>query len=286
MTCAIIVLYKANEQMVSSLYESLISQIDKLILVKNDDTDASFIQCFEKSCLIDLGKNYGIAYAQNCGIEEAVRIGADWILFSDQDTVYPENFVCEMLEIASDEILGKIGALTPIFYDEIKQQYSKIMVGKTKAIYPKKNKIYQITHAISSGTLVPVDVIKKCGGMKDDLFIDFVDYEWCWRVLEHGYKIYCFSGIEIHHQLGDKLEKRFGMKIVSRSLFRFYYIIRNGYYLLTTDYLKGKDHVLFRLLMWKKIFEALVLNYFKKTARVTVRQAVRNGKNKILKTYE
>lgn len=282
---SIIVTYNPNISQLKACVVSLFSQVEKIIIVKNS---AELLEdnCFQsgKIIKIQLDKNYGIAYAQNRGIEMAIALHADWILLSDQDTVYPGDYVSAMFEKSGK--LENIGALCPVFFDEVKKCYSPVMISKMKGVQPEPKKIYKIANAISSGTLMPASIFEKVGFMQEDLFIDFVDFEWCWRLKKFGFSIYCISDVVIHHQLGDRMEKRFGLKIVYRSLFRFYYIIRNGYYLLTTDYLKGRDRFLFSLLMKKKIMEVLLLNNFSKESFAVVRKAIHNGKRRLFERYE
>lgn len=284
---AVVVLYKTTEKKLCALLESLSLQCDKIIIVKNDVQKYPVLDSFANVEVLELGCNTGIAFAQNRGIEKSVELGAEWILLSDQDSVFPDDYIQKMLFIAEHNSLQHIAALAPVFYDEIKNEYAGIMQGKTKKIVPESGHIYKMAHAIASGMLIPVTALQKCGLMREDFFIDFVDNEWCWRAISCGLNIYCLADVVIHHQLGDRMEKRFGLNIVYRSLFRFYYIIRNGYYLLYhTDYLKGKDRFLFWLLMQKKKAEVLLLNRFDSASRAVVRSAVRNGKAGQFVSYE
>lgn len=285
----VMVTYNPDAEKILSVCKSVYDSVQSLVIVKNSPEELSEeILSFPNIFVIQLSRNFGIAYAQNRGIEYATENGADWVLLSDQDTVYPKGYVSKMLEISRRDNLKNIGTLTPIFFDEVKCDYAKIMISKTKsrAVRHGDGKIYEIAHNISSGTLIPVSVFDKCGVMDENLYIDFVDHEYCWRVQKYGLKNYLISDVVIRHQLGDRMERRFGMRIVYRSLFRFYYIIRNGCYLLTTDYLKGKDRLLFKLLIKKKIAEALLLNRFNKNSFRTVKKAVYNGKNRIFENYE
>lgn len=259
---------------ITSLHESV-----HLLIVKNSlELLPVEILRLKNVVILQLERNYGIAYAQNRGIEEALKLGAEWILLSDQDTVYPNNYIAHMLEIAKKNKLENIGALVPVFYDEVKKQYAPIMIRKTRKTRPERGQIYKLAHSISSGTLIPVSVLLEVGFMKEELFIDFVDNEWFWRLEKYNLYTYCISDVIIHHQLGDKIEKRFGIKIVNRSIFRFYYIVRNGYYLWAqTDYLKGRERILFKFFLIRKVIEALLLyggSY--KNIQVILR-AIRNG---------
>ncbi|HIW35787.1 MAG TPA: glycosyltransferase family 2 protein [Candidatus Treponema faecavium] len=289
MTIAIVVTFKPDFSKLRICLESLLLQVSFIILIKNSPErfDIQNLADSQKIRVIQLDKNYGIAFAQNRGIEKAVELGAEWILLSDQDSVFSDDYIQKMFFIAEHNSLQHIAALAPVFYDEIKNEYAGIMQGKTKKIVPESGHIYKVAHTISSGMLIPVTALQKCGLMREDFFIDFVDNEWCWRAFSCGLNIYCLADVVIHHHLGDRMEKCLGLNIVYRSLFRFYYIIRNGYYLLRhTEYLKGKDKFLFHLLMYKKIIEVLLLNHFDKTSRLVVRKAVHNGKKGNLIPYE
>ena len=289
MTVAIVVTFQPDFSKLRICLESLLLQVSFIILIKNSPErfDIQNLADSQKIRVIQLDKNYGIAYAQNRGIEKALSLDADWILLSDQDTVYPPDYVSSMLESARKNTLQNIGGLVPVVFDEISGRRVPVMLEKMKGAVPPVSGCLKVAHAVASGMLIPVTALQKCGLMREDFFIDFVDNEWCWRAASCGLNIYCLADVVIHHQLGDRMEKRFGLNIVYRSLFRFYYIIRNGYYLLYhTDYLKGQDRFLFWLLMQKKKAEVLLLNRFDSASRAVVRSAVRNGKAGQFISYE
>jgi len=56
---------------------------------------------------------------------------------------------------------------------------------------------------LSSGSLVPLDVIDKVGGMEEELFIDQVDTEWCLRARSMGYRVFGAFGAILEHRLGE-----------------------------------------------------------------------------------
>ena len=84
--------------------------------------------------MINLCKNYGIAYAQNRGIEKANEIGVDMVLFSDQDTVYPSTFIKNSELVFQRHKNEKIAAVVPIFYNDNKKQMSQISIKKFKTV--------------------------------------------------------------------------------------------------------------------------------------------------------
>jgi len=175
-------------------------------------------------------KNTGIAYAQNIGIKKAIEEGAEFILLSDQDTIYPENYVQEMLKCFEDE---KVAAAGPMFVDTHtgkRQFFIVIDRFRFKKIYPQSGK-HEISQLISSGTIIKVSALKDIGLMRDDFFIDWVDMEWCWRAIKKGYKLIGNADVVIYHQHGENSTKFLGRYITLRKPWRYYYTIRNGIYL-------------------------------------------------------
>ena len=88
---------------------------------------------------------------------------------------------------------------------------------------------------ITSGMLVNVNLAIECGGMNEDLFIDCVDYEFCYRCNEMGYRLLLYTKNIMHHCVGESREYDvLGFKFVSENekFFRLYYIFRNSLYVM------------------------------------------------------
>lgn len=227
---AIIVTYNPNLSQLSVCVSSLLPQVEKIIIVKNSSEKLDFSEFQnEKIIQIQLEKNFGIAYAQNRGIDKSFELGSKWILLSDQDTVFPKNYVSNFEK--KIKIFGKNKIYAPTFFNEVKNQKEPVSVSILKSVIPSGNEAVKVFHAISSGMIFYKEVFQKIGGMKDVLFIDYVDFEFCWRAKKFGIETLCFPDTEINHQLGDSYKKVFGKKITIRSDFRYFYMLRNGFYL-------------------------------------------------------
>lgn len=227
---AILVTYNPDFSKLIACVSSLLSQVKKIIIVKNSAETLYFKTLpSEKIIQIQLDKNYGIAYAQNRGIEKALSLGAEWILLSDQDTVFPENYAEKFLH--KTEKYGSELIYAPSFFNEVKNQNEPISVSMSESLVPSGSVPVKVRHAISSGMIFSKAVFEKCGGMSEKLFIDYVDFEFCWRAASFGIQTYVFPDIVIFHNLGDSYKKVFGKKITLRSNFRYFYMIRNGFYL-------------------------------------------------------
>jgi rhamnosyltransferase len=242
----VVVTYNPDMKQLEETIHSIINQVSQVIIVDNGSTKFLF-KNIDNLIIINLGKNYGIAYAQNRGIEVVERQNAGFVLLSDQDTIYPYDFVSKMVDIYENYKQKEcIGAITPIFYDKNRKCNSTIMITKFSAIVPDKGKIYYISHAISSGSLIPIKSLNNIGGMREDMFIDYVDNEWCWRAQKCGFRILSVPAISVEHELGAGIKRLGNRNIILRNRKRYYYMLRNGFYIIFhTNILKLHEVILF-----------------------------------------
>jgi len=255
----IVVTYKTNENNLRKLLDSIKFQVDKIFIIDNTPSFINGLEKFrdEKIDIFYLNENTGIAYAQNIGIKKALKEGADFIMISDDDTLYPENYVKEMMKVFEEKKEEKIAAVAPVYRNVItgkKRPFIKKETFSFKKFYPD-NGYYEIFQAISSGLILNIKYLKEIGLMNEKLFIDFVDLEWCWRAIKKGYKIIGNADVIIEHKLGY-YSKMLGKKqITLRNPIRHYYIIRNNIYLSLYD--KDLDFI-HRFILFIKSFEFLI----------------------------
>lgn len=223
---AIIVSFRPNIELLKKTISSLQFQVNNIIIVNNDTNDFQFVTS-QNVLIINLNNNFGIAYAQNIGINKAIELNADYILLSDQDTIYPENYINQFLPYIREK---NAQLYCPVFFDNVKNIYSPIMIEKFKSV-PFVTQPTFVQHAIASGSIIDIKCLDKVGLMDENLFIDYVDFEFCWRLTNAGYKILTIPSIIINHQLGDGTKKILNKHVTLRSDVRYFYILRNGFYL-------------------------------------------------------
>lgn len=184
---------------------------------------------------IPLYKNLGIAKAQNIGILKAVELGCSYVVFLDQDsnisTDYIHSIVTEYIRI--ENIQNNLFLLGPtVINEKTKQEYKSIFHKDT---YLNENFI-QRREIISSGSCTSIAKIKKVGLLDDKLFIDFVDFEWCWRANRKNLVSGITPTIHLLHNVGQR-EIRFGKyKVIISSPFRYFYQYRNYLWLCRKNY--------------------------------------------------
>lgn len=213
--CVIVILYNPNKTQIE-VFERLNKGVD-VIAVDNSD-GRKHVKC---KFYLPMMKNLGIANAQNCGLEIAFSKNYKYVLFLDQDS---------KMELESIYLLKKdyqflastcpnVAAIGPTVIDE-----------KTNLEYKSEstNSCYsEVSSIISSGMFVELDKMKIIGPMEGELFIDYVDCEWCWRALSKGYSIFMTRKVILHHSVGSEYFKLLGIPFCISSPIRYYYQYRN-----------------------------------------------------------
>ena len=191
--------------------------------------------------VISLPDNAGIAEAQNIGIRKSFELSPDFIWLSDQDSVYPNDFISKMLvgvEGLDETRLDRLAAIGPAFYDtNTGCLQDAVVISPNFSRFKVEKGLNQASHIIASGMVIPIQAFKKVGMKNSELFIDWVDTEWCWRAKRKGLDIYIFGSVVMNHTLGDWFRPFFGKKVIIRSSFRHYFMVRNEIYLAL--YAKG-----------------------------------------------
>lgn len=189
--------------------------------------------------LIQLGSNLGIARAHNVGIQRAKLLGATHVLLMDQDSV-PEPGMVEAL-LSEAARFDRVAAIGPRYVDE--RQNNPVPFLQIKGLSLVRHSCQDapgalpVDYLISSGSLIPIATLDIVGGMREDLFIDYVDIEWGLRARHHGYQSYGVCRARMQHSLGDNPVKFFKRSIPIHSPLRHYYHFRNAILLYRSGWL-------------------------------------------------
>lgn len=192
-------------------------QVDHLLVVDNTPGQ----QCPEPVeslsdvpwiTVVRLFDNQGIATALNLGLNYAAEHGYRWLLTLDQDSRVDASHVDTLLaalgQFRQPERVGQISPLSQL-------QDGSIL--KHKMISPSEDDVYEVVDAMTSGSLVNTEIACRIGGFKDELFIDYVDIEFSFRLRKHGYANIQVDKAVIQHSLGHSGRKR-------RFLWRYVYV--------------------------------------------------------------
>jgi rhamnosyltransferase len=267
---AVIVTYYPDGAHLAALCEVL-SACAQIVIVDNtparDETSVP-----AHACSLRMGENAGISAAQNVGIAEARRQGAEAIVFFDQDSS-PDAALLPMLIGTSRAHPGMV--IAPVCVDSRSgAEYPSFRFTRRGRAVPVtalgEVRPIQVDLIISSGCLVPVDVFHRAGVMNEDLFIDFVDIEWCIRCRKAGIAIIVQPQATMRHSIGSKVVPGALFTTFVHSPVRSYYRLRNALLLLRMEHVP-------RLYAWHEVVGALVHHALQWRHSHDRRQHVRMG---------
>lgn len=236
---AIVVTYHPNIVQLKKLIISLSQQCKSVLVVDNSEPScnitARLAHQFSDVDVISLNRNSGLGTAQNIGINRALHGGADAVLLFDQDSTIESSFVENLWQTylqAQHASPVQIAAIGPRYTDlsqHIRSPFVKLSGLKIVRIPCTQGKLYvEVDCLIASGSMLLGNSLSVIGMMREDLFIDYVDTEWCLRAKQMGYRCVGACTVEMQHSIGDKVDFFWGYPFTLHTPLRHYYLMRNA----------------------------------------------------------
>jgi rhamnosyltransferase len=188
--------------------------------------------------LLPQHRNTGVAAAQNRAVEWAREHGFEFILILDQDSTPAQGMVRILVDAwcALERRGERVGAVGPVPEDprgDAPMPLFRIEGLSAVRISADRSgdQVLKVAYLISSGTLVKLTVFEEVGLMDEGLFIDGVDFDWCFRASARGLDIYAVPAARLLHSLGDRRRRvwLFGQRdILQHNPTRLYFMVRNA----------------------------------------------------------
>jgi len=249
--CAVIVTYHPEYDLLSKVIGSLLTQVDHICVVDNSDDSGVKIwfdsEKIKGAHLISMGENRGVAGAHNQGLRWAKKIGAQFLLLVDQDSI-PKPDMVSVLHSSFEQLLKcgkKVSAVGPRYHHDGSGgtsnfiRFGLIKFKQVRCDLNKTGQVMPVDFLISSGSLISCDVLETVGEMEEGLFIDHVDTEWYLRAKSKGYQAYGVCDAVMDHRLGEGLYRIWLGRwryLPRHSPLRHYYIVRNSLLLYRRRY--------------------------------------------------
>jgi rhamnosyltransferase len=236
---AVMVSYNPDSERCRALIESAASQVGHVIVVDNGSRPPALAVLRqlrrEGQCeLVEIGANTGIASAQNKGIAIALDRATDYVLLLDHDSVLSQNCVAQL--VAAHRRLTEsgvaVGAVGPQYADEssgVKAPFLRYGRYTYSRIYDGlADQCVESSILIASGSLISHQALAAVGLMDESLFIDGVDWDWCFRAAARGYRIFGCTAASMMHNLGIGVLHVMGRTMPLHGPLRHYYVYRNA----------------------------------------------------------
>ena len=223
----VVILYHPDIEQLSDNIQTYLNGLKQLYVYDNSESktpglEEALLKLHPSIQYHYFNSNEGIAKRLNQAMDQAALNQYNFLLTMDQDSSFKDgDFDKYKLSIQSsgDSNVAQFGVnCQPDF------------------TLPKDEPEEALT-LITSGSILNVSLAKHIGPFNEDLFIDFVDAEFSYRVIQNGHTNLMFSNIVLNHALGTLVEGR-GLGNFKKSMriihapTRVFYIVRNGLYLL------------------------------------------------------
>jgi len=226
--CAVVVTYNPCAGDVANL-AGIRRQVSGLVVVDNGSPIGS-LDTFPINngdpnvAIIRNGRNLGLPAALNIGIRWAADHDYEWVILFDQDSTVTDGFVQAMLRTYWEHPRREeVGIVAPLYISRT--------TGDVIANSPRFVGKGLLRAAMTSGSLIPMKIVKKYGEYEERLFIDYLDYEYSLRLRSQGLIIVQSSEAQLLHELGFSVTRSLpcGLRLtlMNHKAERVYYLMRN-----------------------------------------------------------
>ena len=193
---------------------------------------------------IESAENLGFSGGNNIGIRKAIENEFDYMLLLNNDTTVEPDFLSILIDAATKKNnVGIVGGKIAFYSKPSHLWYGgghmdeKLGGGaheRWNDLNPEDTgEIREVTFITGCLMLIPTEVVKKVGLLSEEYFLYAEDTDFCYKVLEAGYKLWFCENTLLYHKVSASTG--------ATSAMTQYYMVRNVLYLTKkyrTDYHK------------------------------------------------
>lgn len=216
--CAVITAYRPD-QCFGVRFAQIAQACHALIVVDNTPGGHCFDPDTADFVVLQDGVNKGLGKALNQGIEYARALGATHVVLFDQDSS-PDK---ALLAGLASHLSRPHRCVGPLLLDD----QDVVGPGSGKDQPAMNERLREMTCLATSGMMFPVDEWSAATTFSEDLFLDFVDFEWCWRMRSRGWQFFKALDVPMPHRLGLAQRHLFGLVYHVPAPYRHYFQFRD-----------------------------------------------------------
>ena len=212
-----------------------------LYIVDNASQDAtrSILKMEHDSRLkiINNSTNFGVAKANNQGIENAIADGCDQVLIINNDVEFETTLIEKLLQVQAEKSCSLVTPKMMYFDDPNHIWYAGSWFIKKKGYLPlhrgmkqldegQYDKIVEVEYAPTCCLLAKKEVFQDIGLMDEKYFVYFDDTDFSYRVWQdRRHKIFYSPNVKLYHKVGS-LTNSFNKE--SKKIFRGDFFIQQN----------------------------------------------------------
>lgn len=191
------------------------------------------------------GVNKGLGTALNAGLAEAKRQQCEIVVLFDQDSSPEEDFIeklCEGLYAA-----GPRSIVGPILLDDNDLPLAAVSTSVSSPVL-------QLAKCIpTSGMCFSLDCIETSDRFTEDFFLDFVDFDWCWRLQQKDWSVFRLLSLPMPHRLGLAQRHLLFLTFHIPAPYRHYFQFRDTLKMLGRSYVPIRSQIRFSVILIPKL---------------------------------
>lgn len=209
---AVVVLYNPTNDEIKNI-NTYLPSINFTVIVdnsaqNNEQLVAALVCDTNKVQYYTEQKNLGLCKALNLGINILKKKGCEWALLFDADSSLGSDIV-SVYKKAIEVHRGKDVALFAPVHAFDRSKASRYRGYKN------------VEWAMTSGWLIDIDIFEKQNGFFEELFVDGLDMDYCFKSHENGYLVVeCGEAVINHHPAETR--NFLGFKYGTASPYRYY----------------------------------------------------------------
>lgn len=206
------------------------SLVDEIIIIDNtpnriEDSIYDYLCSNPKILFIKNENNVGLGKSLNIGVKWALREKCRWVIFFDQDSIIREDFFQNIFSQSKEcRYWDKVGIIAPLYID---QETSYV---KTFGYSDVECKLRKTNFVPTSGSMIRREVFESIGFFREEFFIDYIDYDFCFRCINEGWIIVQNEKAVLYHSVGKPAYRNLlWIKVIpsNHTPERIYYRTRN-----------------------------------------------------------
>lgn len=237
-----------------------INQVGALYIIDNSETSndklvRQLAAVYPKVKYIKNDGNLGLGVALNRAAQLAIAGGFTHLLMMDDDSSMPEGAIAQLYSTAVTHLAEPIGIVSATQMD---------LSGRQRVSGKRKDTFTVAQTAITAGSLLSLAAYQCVGPFQEDLFIDWVDIEYSFRLKKHCYQILLDNRVKMIHRIGIRKQvKLLGLipyRWRSHSPTRLYYKFRNSLFVMKreAENIPPDFRQRFRRELYRNLFKILI----------------------------
>ncbi len=234
--CAVVVTYGADDEVLLNL-RSVAAECGRVLVVDNGSPAGITAAMAEVPgvTVLPQTENIGLALALNVGLEHAAKLGCTWVVTFDQDSRPEPGMVAAM--VATQQRHPSAAVIGPRIHEEGSDPDGYRWVTRHESVPFLFRRIActgadlpAVTMMVTSGSMVAVAEWRRLGAFDGALFIDYIDTDFCLRVIRSGRTVAVSGQAVLRHRLGARQTRTVlgrDFRPTHHAAFRHYYMARN-----------------------------------------------------------